>query len=257
MLTFALLLCLSQVRADVTYTFTLNGTNALGSGNQWQWTVPQFGYMLFPMEADQTQEFAIDLTGIKGARSGVMPVKLGDHTRVKVQLDYHHGISGFVECSSTDDDGYCSSADKCDPGLGVHKFKVFNQDVYRRVGIKIEFDGNDDGGCKAAKEFATALTIFLVTIGVCFCLCILGIILSCVGMINCCCMQKPQTRVIRLQPTNAGRQQQPGAPDLTPYNAGLEPGWEAMWDPKSQNVYWVNHNTQTNSWVDPRITSGV
>merc|ERR1719495_303458 len=221
------------------------------------------------MEADQTQEFAIDLTGIKGARSGVLPVKLGDHTRVKVQLDYHHGICGFVECSSTDDDGYCSSADKCDPGLGVHKFKVFNQDVYRRVGIKIEFDGNDDGGCKAAKEFATALTIFLVTIGVCFCLCILGIILSCVGMINCCCMQKPQTRVIRLQPqpqarisfsraaTNAGRQQQPGAPDLTPYNAGLEPGWEAMWDPKSQNVYWVNHNTQTNSWVDPRLTSGV
>merc|ERR1719166_237858 len=209
------------------------------------------------MEADETQEFAIDLTGIKGATSDGMPVKLGDHTRVFVQLDYHHGISGFVECGSARDDGYCSSADKCNPGLGVHKFKIFNQDVGRRVGIRIKFDGNDDGHCEAAAAFATWLTIIFVTIGVCFCLCILGVILSCMGMIQCCCMPKPQTRIIRLQPTNAGRQQQPGAPDLTPYNAGLQPGWEAKWDAKSQNVYWVNHKTQTNSWVDPRITSGV
>merc|ERR1719336_57526 len=69
------------------------------------------------MEADETQEFAIDLTGIKGATSDGMPVKLSDHTRVKVQLDYHHGISGFVECGSARDDGYCSSADKCIPVL--------------------------------------------------------------------------------------------------------------------------------------------
>jgi len=204
MLTLVVLLCLSKVQA-VTYTFTLNGTNAFGINEDWQWSLPLFEFIEFPFEADQTQEFAIDLRGIKDPTPDGQITKLGEHTRVRVELDYHHGISGYVECGSSDEDGYCKSASRCNPDLGVHKFKIFNQDVPRNVGIKVSFDGNDDGGCAVAAAFAQWLMIVLVTIGICFCVCILTIILACMGMINCCCMQKKTTTIIRVPPSTAGR----------------------------------------------------
>merc|ERR1719167_345821 len=122
---------------------TLQEWGVWGINDDWQWTIPLFGFMEFPFAADQTQEFAIDLRGINGATTqDGKTVKLGEHTRVVVEFEYHHGVSGFFDC--TDDDGYCKSVSKCDPDLGIHKFKVFNQDVPRNLGMKVSFDADDD-----------------------------------------------------------------------------------------------------------------
>jgi len=41
-----------------------------------------------------------------------------------------------------------------------------------------------------------------------------------------------------------------GVPDQ--YEIGLPPGYEARMDPNTNRVYWVNHNNNTSTWVDPR-----
>jgi len=41
-----------------------------------------------------------------------------------------------------------------------------------------------------------------------------------------------------------------GVPDQ--YETNLPPGYEARMDPNSGRVYWVNHNNNTTTWMDPR-----
>jgi len=238
----------------VVHTFELTPSNAAQYGDSWTWDLS----LDVDFEAGQSQQFAVDLSRISGPK-GDRNVGLTDHYRVQVGLDSSNRITGFVECANPDDEKNptCSSASKCNPSLGVQKFNVINGDVAQKIKVSISFDSNS-GLCELGDAVLGWLELVLIIIGVGFCLCILIVVLGCMGLVSCCCFRKPQTtKVIRLEPTNAGRQQQPGVPDLTPYNAGLQPGWEAQWDANSQNVFWVNHNTQTSSWVDPRVTSGV
>jgi len=252
MLIFVLLLCMN-VRAQVK-TFKLTPSDAEQYGAGWTWDT---SYEYSHYEAGESKQFAVDLSGMTGAKSDGQTVTLTDHYRVRVHLDSKNEITGYFECSVAEDetDPTCSVASVCNPGLGTQIFNVKNTGEAREIGISFTAEG-DDGLCEIGEEVLNWLKTFLIIIGVSFALCICLIVLGCMGCITCCCFQKkPQTQVIRLEQTNAGRQ--PGEPDLAPYNAGLQPGWEAKWDANTQNVYWVNHNTQTNSWVDPRITSGV
>jgi len=255
MLIFVLLLCMN-VRAQTVKTFKLIPSDAELYGTSWTWDT---SYEYFEFEAGETKQFAVDLSKMTGAKSGGETVTLTDHYRVRVHLNTDNQITGYFECHSSEDipNPSCGSASRCDPNLETKTFNVKNVGEARQIGIKFSADG-DDGLCELGADTLDFLKIVLILIGVCFALCICCIVLGCMGVISCCCFQRqPQTKVIMMEQTNAGRQQQPGAPDLTPYNAGLQPGWEAKWDANTQNVYWVNHNTHTNSWVDPRITSGV
>jgi len=255
MLIFVLLSCMN-VRAQTVNTFTLTPADADQFGSSWTWSTE---YKKFQFEAGQTKQFAVDLSGMTGAKGNGDTVTLSDHYRVTLDLDSSNQITGDFECSAGEDetDPTCSVKSVCNPSLGTHTFSVKNVGAAREIGIKFSAEG-EDGLCEVGAAVLQWLTIVLVIIGVGFCLCICLVVLGCMGLVNCCCFQRQaQTKVIRLEQTNAGNQQQSGVPDLTPYNAGLQPGWEAKWDASTQNVYWVNHNTQTNSWVDPRITSGV
>lgn len=254
MLIFVLLLCMN-VRAQVeTFKLTPSDAEQNSYSAGWTWnTLPRY----FQFAAGETKQFAVDLSGMTGAKDDGETVTLTDHYRVGVHLDSTNQITGYFECTAFEDetDPTCSYASVCNPSLGTQTFNVKNTGEAQEIGISFSADG-DDGLCEVGEEVLNWLKTFLIIIGVSFALCICLIVLGCMGVISCCCFQrKPQTQVIRLEQTNAGRQ--PGEPDLAPYNAGLQPGWEAKWDANTQNVYWVNHNTQTNSWVDPRITSGV
>eukprot|EP00049_Salpingoeca_infusionum_P027081 m.30204 g.30204 ORF g.30204 m.30204 type:complete len:156 (-) comp9260_c0_seq3:1844-2311(-) len=35
----------------------------------------------------------------------------------------------------------------------------------------------------------------------------------------------------------------------------LPTGWEQMWDPKEQRYFYIDHNSQTTTWIDPRESS--
>jgi len=254
MLIFALLLCIN-VRAQE-HTFKLTPANAEISayGSWWEWDT---GYEKFDFEAGETKQFAVDLSKMTGPKGDGRTVTLTDHYRVQVYLDSQNILTGGgFGCSNPDDlpDPSCDYASKCNPDLGTHTISVKNQGGARQIGIKFGADG-EDGLCELGEDALNVLKTVAIIIGVCFALCLCFIILGCMGVISCCCFaqKQPKTQVIMMEQPNAGR----GAPDMTPYNTGLQPGWEAKWDANTQKVYWVNHNTQTNSWVDPRITSGV
>jgi hypothetical protein len=253
MLIFVLLLCIN-VRAQA-HTFKLTPADAEISDytSAWEWKTD---YEKFDFDVGETKQFAVDLSKMTGTKNDGQIASLTDHYSVTVDLDTDNQITGYFKCSNHDDvqNPSCNYASECNPSLGTHTFQVKNIGPARQIGIKFSADA-DDAGCALAEAVADYLKTVLIIIGVCFALCICFIVLGCMGVISCCCFaqKQPKTQVIMMEQPNAGR----GTPDMTPYNAGLQPGWEAKWDANTQKVYWVNHNTQTNSWVDPRVTSGV
>lgn len=173
----------------------------------------------------------------------------------------------------------------CDFGKNLETFTVTNQgSTTMEVDMHIDIDGRD-AGCEFIDALTTWLTTVLILIGVCCGLGILGVLCCvCGGTALCCsaCNQSSKGTVVATNQTQMVHQSQvnqpvggsaipapaqpnyggpPGATttgtaDLSMYSNGLAPGWEAKMDQSSGKPYWVNHNTQTSTWEDPRGAAG-
>lgn len=266
MFIFGLLLYISHVKA-VDYTFQLGPNDATCDfdpcgDDGWDWDT---GYQDFNFEANEAKTFAIDFGSLTGMRDDGREATLGNHESTSLHTLgglYSYEISGFFDCT----DGEWCDEYKCEFSRSTETFTVRNSMTPQMISFRVSVDGNDDF-CEAAKDLVRWWTTVLIVSGVICCLCILLAVGMCTGVIACCNNSQVNARnqaAIEAAYKNSAAQQnnvpqqtyaqQEGGsgPDLTQYSTGLAAGWEAKWDPATQRPYWVNHQTQSNTWDDPR-----
>lgn len=252
--------------------------------NNWEWDSGYGNYCT--LQPGETYEFSVDLSNLEGTSSDGRVVTIEGEEGVDLTLTSISTSTSSAPGSTQDLDnfevsGFFDEEDKqynwiderefteCDFSKKRHTFRIRNTASYvEYVGVRIEVQ-NEHGYCELAEAVRKWLTAVLILLGVCCGIGILICVLIACGCIACCNQNKTthvhhttvqtvpvvQPEMTPAQPNYSGP---PGGsqPDMTQYSSGLQPGWEAKWDPATNRPYWVDHSTQQSVWEDPRTNMG-
>lgn len=247
--------------------------------NHWVWITGYSNDCRF--EGGEEKTFIVDLSSLEGTNNLGERVSFEGEEGVDLELcdtfgfttihvgstrDLDHfDVGGFFDEEDDFDWSISRTWTECDFGRKNHTFTIRNKDTavdYVNVKIIIE---NAHDTCELEAAVRAWLIAIAVILGICCgCGILIAILVSC-GCIVCCNqnkktqvhhttiqVQQGEAEMQPAQPTFGG----PGAPDMTQYSTGLQPGWEAKWDVTTNRPYWVDHNNQRSVWEDPRANMG-
>jgi len=279
-------LVLAQGGSDCTTNLVLTVNDASRDiyDGDWEWSTAYGNDCEF--QAGEEITFTVDLSNLEGTNNLGQIVKLEGEEGVDLRLTrVSYGSPSTQDLENFDVSGYFGDDSdstwsnlqrewtECDFGRKIQTFKIRNKASYVEAASVIIEVQNEHSYCELAAAVRAWLTAILIILGVCCGVGILICILVACGCIACCNQNKttqvhhttvqtvavPQQgggEVTPSQPTYGAPPGGTGAPDMTPYSTGLQPGWEAKWDVATNRPYWVDHNNQQSVWEDPRTNMG-